>query len=485
MPGARASRRPGPEVRHGRPAASPPLLKRASCRPGPETHHGRPAAGPPWLNRAGRPRSREARSEIPCKVEQCAAGHHRTPDRHVEPARRDRGRRRPQRPRLRRLARPGRPSRAGVRAPPHRGRSLRGVRVLPRLPRLHHQFPGVAGAQGGGGPGTRAPRTDLHPPGPDADVPVPRRPRVRRVARPRAGRGADPRVLGEGRRRLCRAVRLPRGVRRTPRGLAARAAPDAPGACLPSGDAARRGGVRQGVPRQRRRPARRVPGVPAPEVDARDAGGHVELAEPVLPRLRDVADDAADVARIVERRGRARPPPPGPARLHRAAARRHGKHRAGHAPLDRGGRRGGAHRVRGPPDRGPRRTGVRRGAGGRRGGRGRRRDLQSRPVDDVSRPDRSVVPAAGVPRRDRAPAEARLGVQGGARARRHPRLRRRAEGHGAGLRRDASSGSRRASSTRTGRSRTRSTAARRGVRCSGGCSRPWRTRPSPRPAATS
>ena len=414
------------------------------------------------------------RCRLRAKAGRSGAGPRPTPGRRVEPPRRDRGRRRPQRPRLRRLARPSRPSRAGVRAPPHRGRSVRGVRVLPRLPRLHHQFPGVAGAQGGGGPGARAPRADLHPPGPDADVPVPRRPRVRRVARPRPGRGADPPVLGEGRRRLCRAVRLPQRVRRTPRRLAARAAPDAPGAGLPSGDAGRRGGVRQGVPRQRRRPARRVPGVRAPEVDARDAGGHVELAEPVLPRLRDVADDAADVARIVERGGRARSPrakscaaPPGcrSAAWEASCGPCAARSRPPAARCAPSARSAGSSSPRSARPAWCWRTGRRSGPApwSRTSIRGRRTSTSSTPRtwSPASAPRSSAC--RGAARRSRWRSRSTASPTS------PPRRR------GWSVRaRDASSGSRRASSTRTGRSRTRSTAARRGVRCSGGCSRPWR-----------
>ena len=106
--------------------------------------------------------------------------------------------------------------------------------------------PGSLEPRGGRGPGARTPRADVHPPGPHVDVPVSRRPRIRRVARPHPGRGADPPILRPGRRRLCRAVRVPERIRRAPRSLAAGAAPDAPGACLPSRDAGRRGGVRQG-----------------------------------------------------------------------------------------------------------------------------------------------------------------------------------------------------------------------------------------------
>ena len=298
------------------------------------------------------------------------------PDISREALRRDCGRRRSQRPHLRRLSRPRRPQRAGMRTAPHRGRSVRGVRVLPRLSRLHHELPRVARAQGGRRPRAGAPRPDVHPPGPDADVPVPGWPSVHRMARPRAGHGADPPILGQGRRRLCRAVRLLEPARRTPRRLVVRGAADASCTRLPPRDSRGRGGVRQGVPRQRRRPAWRVPRVRAHQVDARDARGHVELGEPAVPRLRDLADDASDVARVVERLGRARPAAAGPAWLHGTSARGNGEHRAGHAPFVRGRRRRGAHRVRGQPDPRHRRARDRCRAGGRGGDRRRHGHLE-------------------------------------------------------------------------------------------------------------
>ena len=406
-----------------------------------------------------------------------------TPEASGEALRRDRGRRRPQRPHLRRLPGPRRTAGAGMRAPPRRGRPVRGVRVLPRLPRVHHQLPRVAGAQGGGRPGAGAPRPEVHPPGPDPDVPVPRRPRVHRMARARTGHGADPPILGQGRRWLRRAVRLPEPLRQTPRRLAVRGAANASRPHLPPGDPRGRGGVRQGIPRQRRRPARRVPRIRAPQVDARDARGHVELDKPAVPRLRDVADDAPDVARIVERRRRSRPATAGPAWLHGASPRGNGEHRAGHAPLAGGRRRGGAHGMRGRSNPGHRRARGRGGAGGRGGDRGRRRGLEPRPVDDVPRPDRRALPGARVPRRGRAAAAPRLGVQGGAGARRHP-------GFAAaprGLERACAGCQFRIAPSIEYQDRAFDDAKRgrrRGVRCSGDCSRPWRIPAWLRPAGT-
>ena len=238
-------------------------------------------------------------------------------------------------------------------------------------------------------------------------------------------------------------------------------------------------------PRQRRRSARRVPRIRAPQVDARHARGHVELGEPAVPRLRHVADDASDVAGIVERRRRARPAAPGPARLHGASARGDGEHRAGHAPLVRGRRRGGAHGVRGQPDPRRRRSRGRRCAGGRRRDRRRHRGLEPRSVDDVSRPDRCVVPGARVPRRGRAAAAAGLGVQGGAGPRRHPRLRRRSARARAGLRGMPVPDRAQHRVPGPGVRRREARPAVAGPGVSGGCSRAWRTRAWRRPAGTS
>ena len=202
---------------------------------------------------------------------------------------------------------------------------------------------------------------------------------------------------------------------------------------LPPGNPPGRGGVRQGVPRQRRRPARRVSRIRAPQVDARDARGHVEPGEPAVPRLRHLADDAPDVARIVERRSRARP-------RRQVLRGSTGLPLGGMGSIVRAMRRsfeaaGGrcARNARSAESSSP--------AGAwpvwcwrtvRRSGPARSSRIST--LDDVSGSDRRILPGARVSRRGRAAAAARLGVQGGAGARRHPRIRRRAQGPGAGLR---------------------------------------------------
>ena len=355
----------------------------------------------------------------------------------------------------------------GMRAPPRRGRPVRGVRVLPRLPRVHHQLPRVAGAQGGGRPGAGAPRPEVHPPGPDPDVPVPRRPRVHRMARARTGHGADPPILArdvDGYAALFDflnrfAERLGVSLFEAPPTLRA----------LTS---------RLETPEDEEAFARVFLGSVADLLDEFLESGHLKSmlamlgvmsnwTSPLSPgsatwlMMRPMSLASSSVAadhdpRRQVLRGSTGLPLGGMGSIVRAM-RRSLEAAGGEVRTEcevgrilvTGGRAAGVVLA----------DGEEIGAGAV--------VLEPRPVDDVPRPDRRALPGARVPRRGRAAAAPRLGVQGGAGARRHPRLRGRSQGPGAGPARDASSGSRPASSTRIGRSTTRSAAGRRGVRCSG------------------